>query len=703
MTQSHSLQDDVCKKLRLVGLPKVEVIPLVNLITRQVAAEGPESVVKRLKVLKQGAINLLAGQPVHLDWIAHNQHGPKGPWRPVWNRLKSSNFKQRRKALNALMVYASLVLPEKAAPTRAQEQKFLGSVEHSDEEIQKRSRKVAELLDSGALRPGFARLMALLDKKGWNPSKRGSIPDFISYAMSKKGSDSKTVHSVEKRLERFLGSDAGRPFHSFPEVKQTLGALGEDYFSLTHPWNGAHLDWREQQPATEPIGVIGSTQEPGFKFRAFASPYLVLQSALEGMKSNLLEALKSCPWDCTHDQEKGVLEVQKLLREGRTMFSVDLSDATNNFPLEVQILLLKRMRLPASEIKLLELVSRSPYGVTWDKGRIVRWDVGQPLGAGPSFMSFALSHAVVALAAEARAGVPASAMGSTFRILGDDFITCDEKVHEHYRQLLTGLSCPISESKCLISPLAGEFAGKLITKDSVYHGYKYRALSDLSFMPVLRSLGKQAVSRKLLSKEQYAYAKLMSEVPEPWGLGFNPRGRPYAKRYEEYLTIKDNLKQFEGSTSKSRPEELVNKFVYQVRHKHWRYLSGTKVSKQDRLVASEDESLRRTQIKDVKQRVEHSVRNTSTLVATTLVGGDPRPNPLKEWRKRHLDRVKPILDTLRGETPVEQPIVETEPVVSSTVPDSRTSVLGKSAPSVPVSRAQQGTAQPPYQPTRPKG
>lgn len=142
MALSQTLQDELCHKLGAVGLPEHLRVQLVSQVIRQVTAEGPESVVKRLKVLKQAAVNTLAGQPVSLPWIAHTANGPKGVWKPVWRWLKSQKHRTKVRALNTVMVYASIVLPKQADPTPTQAKKFLGSVEVEPAEMQARTFRV---------------------------------------------------------------------------------------------------------------------------------------------------------------------------------------------------------------------------------------------------------------------------------------------------------------------------------------------------------------------------------------------------------------------------------------------------------------------------------------------------------------------------------------------------------------------------------
>lgn len=619
MTKSQALGDDLCVKLRMVGLSRQVVLPLVNHITRQVRAEGPENVVKRLKVLKQAAIDMLAGGEPKFPWVSHTAHGPRGPWRPVWTLLSRSSFKHKKRAFNAVMVYASLVLPKRAGPTRTQERKFLDSVEHTKTEVFRRQVVLKEAMRKDRFRSGAQALKKALVSRDWNPRMAYHIPDIREYLVQRYGAEEVAVRKRETQLMNFLGGSCGLAIHSFPQVQRCLGELGEDHFSLTHPWNGAHLDWRKVRPDVEhTIGVVGSTQEPGFKFRAFASPSPVVQCAMEGLKNNLLAALKLLPWDCTHDQEAGVRRVQEWLKAGHTVHSVDLSDATNNFPLSIQTALLKYLGVKEEDVKLLELVSRSPYRLTWDQDTTVTWDVGQPLGAGPSFMAFALAHACVALDAEISVGVTP---GSSFLVLGDDFITNNDAVHAAYRSRLGELSCPISESKCISSNQIGEFAGKVIGPKYIYHGYKFRDVSNLSFMSVVRTLGSQAISRKLLTPDQYSYCQLVKEMPEPWGLGFNPSGRPFADRYADYLDLAEQRR--EAEPIRITAESLKTKWHCAAQHRVWRYYP---------MVERPQVVSRSRTVNSVRDQVWEMIIPGGRPV--TLAKGDPRPDPLQGWSQK---------------------------------------------------------------------
>jgi hypothetical protein len=284
-----------------------------------------------------------------------------------------------------------------------------------------------------------------------------------------------------------------------------------------------------------PVGVIHGSQEPGLKLRAFASPKPALQASLEGLKTKLMKVLRSLPWDCCHDQDKGVRRVQTWIQSGRSLYSVDLSDATNNAPLLMQEDLLLYLGVPGDEVYLFSSISHSFWENPWpgeDKSGevyppLIKWNIGQPLGTGPSFASFSLFHAWLVLAAMAKVGKPISSCEDVFVILGDDIVISDAAVHTAYREILDLLMLPVSPSKCLESTTAAEFAGVLITSKYTYRGFKFTQMNPKNYLSVIGNAGLGALNRSYLTPYQYNTAKFLRDLPPPWGFGFNSKGVPH--------------------------------------------------------------------------------------------------------------------------------------------------------------------------------
>jgi hypothetical protein len=141
-------------------------------------------------------------------------------------------------------------------------------------------------------------------------------------------------------------------------------------------------------------GRISFKTEPAGKIRAFAMVDFWTQCTLRPLHDLIFSILKEIPQDGTFDQlapARELLKKSKLTEE--TWWSLDLSAATDRFPLVLQKLALGQMlgsQYASAWANL--LVSRQytmPMGI---KPRRVRYAVGQPMGAYSSWAAFAITH-----------------------------------------------------------------------------------------------------------------------------------------------------------------------------------------------------------------------------------------------------------------------------------------------------------------------
>jgi hypothetical protein len=234
------------------------------------------------------------------------------------------------------------------------------------------------------------------------------------------------------------------------------------------------------------------------------------------------------------------------MKKGARLMSIDLSNATDSFPLSYTMRALRAQDcFNDSDLLLFEKVSRGKFFDPMNNKGYTRWTKGQPLGLFPSFAAFAFSHHMVVSLTKPK----------FYRILGDD-IVIDRDAGQRLLSLYKDLGVSTSPSKSLDSPILNEFGGRLIMKDMIIAQPKWRELSDNSFLDVVRNLGPTAVG--LLRPRQRKVVKLLSEVPKelhPYGLGWNPKGKPYQQRVEESKwlidTIKPTTHNFSSKTARS--------------------------------------------------------------------------------------------------------------------------------------------------------
>jgi len=212
------------------------------------------------------------------------------------------------------------------------------------------------------------------------------------------------------------------------------------------------------------------------------------QQALRPIHEVLATVLRRLPQDCTFDQGKFVTSLglarvtdtecrdlpflddrglpqfgQAFPRfKGRTyserFYSVDLSNATDRFPIALQQEVLAGLFGDQVAAAWRDTLVGYPFSHD-SKGsrRNVGYGSGQPMGAYSSFPAFALSHHVVIRALARKLGVP-----STYAVLGDDVVIQGDSLGKAYMEVLDSMQVPYSPAKTFISYEMLEFAKRVI-------------------------------------------------------------------------------------------------------------------------------------------------------------------------------------------------------------------------------------------------
>jgi hypothetical protein len=336
-------------------------------------------------------------------------------------------------------------------------------------------------------------------------------------------------------------------------------STSEDHATRTW-WNDMPSDSKYLN--SMPVGFVSQIQEPGYKLRAVANPNLVFQWLLNPLKDFTFQALRHLERDCTYNQTRYLERLRVVAHENHVenrkaalhstygesgdgnanIHSVDLSDATNTFPLDIQLRVIRRLiesrtLLTPTERDLLNegldlfaLMSRMPWEQRIDTSapRQVKWTAGQPLGLGPSFATFALGHH--ALLSGLR-----TIYGGDYFILGDDLIIIGDKLHRMYLETLAKLRVNFSPEKSITSPTLAEFAGHVITPFTFYKKGRHFDFSrganrtqSLSYMKDLGPFGVRYVTGTLMDRERvppeirkilWHSLMIYSSLPKEFGYG----------------------------------------------------------------------------------------------------------------------------------------------------------------------------------------
>jgi len=217
-------------------------------------------------------------------------------------------------------------------------------------------------------------------------------------------------------------------------------------------------------------------REGGGKDRVFAMVDYWTQCALKPLHNRLFKILRTIPQDCTFDQDKG-REVLKQWSLDKDCYSLDLSSATDRFPIDLQAKVLEAM---CSDDTFVEnwrtLMTDRDFRYS---GKEYRWSVGQPLGAYSSWSMFTISHHLVVMESFRRAG-----QSPKYYLLGDDIVIKGRLAADHYTKIMNELGVEIQRTKTL-SRDAIEFAKRVFTAGLEVSPLPCKALASLERDPLL--------------------------------------------------------------------------------------------------------------------------------------------------------------------------------------------------------------------------
>jgi hypothetical protein len=179
------------------------------------------------------------------------------------------------------------------------------------------------------------------------------------------------------------------------------------------------------------------------------------QQALRPLHKYLFKVLRRIPQDSTFDHFGRTHNLKKT--EGSSYHSIDLSNATDRFPIDIQM-------------EVLTVMFGSEYANAWKdimvgypfdyKGRKIFYRTGNPMGAYSSWSIFTLCHHFMVYLASKEANIPWS--DCPYMLLGDDIVIADDKVADNYRALLERFDIPFSKEKSHQSPYLFEFAKRFV-------------------------------------------------------------------------------------------------------------------------------------------------------------------------------------------------------------------------------------------------
>lgn len=179
------------------------------------------------------------------------------------------------------------------------------------------------------------------------------------------------------------------------------------------------------------------------------------QSALQPLHSVLFRVLARIPQDCTFDHGKSLDTLKPV--NGSSYHSIDLSSATDRFPITLQSAILEVLYGKEYSDHWTNIMVGYPFEY---QGASISYARGNPMGAYSSWSVFVLAHHFLIYLACKEAKV--NWKNARYIMLGDDIVIADDKVASAYISLLQRFDIPFSKEKSHQSPYLFEFAKRFV-------------------------------------------------------------------------------------------------------------------------------------------------------------------------------------------------------------------------------------------------
>lgn len=275
-------------------------------------------------------------------------------------------------------------------------------------------------------------------------------------------------------------------------------------------------------------GVIHRIPQPGLKDRWVLDFLKPLEHVLHPFGKRIYQVVDKLPWDITFHEDNCWKPIQEHLRQKKTAYAVDLSNATDRFPWELQRSLLMSVfggkKVLGQSIKLLDELIKLPS--TMPDGTTVQWSVGQPLGAYPSFGIFTLTHGCLLFA------LNGYKWDNDFFVHGDDVVILDEGLYLSYIKCLQDIGVEFNPWKTLVSNRYTEINAKLVSSHKVHTIPKWKPFKKKNAIDSVRYWGMDVLKFIIKDKKQLELAERICSLPYPIGSGLNPEGLSLDSRIE---------------------------------------------------------------------------------------------------------------------------------------------------------------------------
>jgi len=216
---------------------------------------------------------------------------------------------------------------------------------------------------------------------------------------------------------------------------------------------------------------LTSFPDKELKVRTVAILDYFSQTVLRAFHDYLFKVLRKIPQDCTFNQSKFLT----LTKDWKEFYSIDLTAATDRFPIHIICIVLKGL-LPSAYV---DAWKRIMVDLPFDyNGVPLKYAVGNPMGAYSSWNSFAIAHHYIMYWCCKQLDIPWKL--AKYALLGDDILIGDRRLAELYKATMKRLGVEISSIKTHDSSRLFEFAKRLVLDGTEITPFPISSLAESS-------------------------------------------------------------------------------------------------------------------------------------------------------------------------------------------------------------------------------
>lgn len=491
---------------------------------RYLKDNGPEWTCKRSKAIWNAANHLRNNDPKKAIQVYQENSisydkgtlAPKGPEGvPVKRFLKAQRPAVIKRYAAVLRFYTGLKLNHLSPSQRDKAFSAITQTDNIEDYIKEHTRE------------SHGRVLWKFDHTGWEdqpcyPGVESRITQYIEQnPLTVRKYNKLYLHADSLRSSSMYYSEAklprelrGTPYASMALSLITNNTVPPDLEHVTPCWemreflkksqnNYCSSTYNSFRPIErnrlEAIGKISVIQERGCKARVVATPSAWIQLSMAPFHKMIVDLIEdNFPENsCITKQDLGAYAAINRIALGKSVYSVDLSSATDNFPRRVSFQMLRQVQyfmqqkligrgiLPPEDvntekdpttwidkyIKSMDWCCNRPWKANSLMGDdlYIQYGKGQPMGIYSSFPLFHLSNIIIAKSCEyyvennTNHSLSRFDNGTTFFVLGDDIIFSDKVVASEYRKEMKEMNVSISPLKTFEGKVA-EFGGFMIYK-----------------------------------------------------------------------------------------------------------------------------------------------------------------------------------------------------------------------------------------------